>query len=144
MRFLVRVLFLAATLLLIFPFLAASLLVDQRGISIRGHVHNKSEYITVGYSTWLRHLEAQVQYETPDDRSFAITGLQLEQTRFDSLRKNDAIQLRYLLRKDLPNWPGFRTMRQMHVLPFVRLASENTWSGPAKSSGRTAASWHLP
>lgn len=132
MRPFVRLLLLTAVLLLIAPFLVSSLLVDQRGVLIPGQVVSKDEYITVSYSSWTRHLEAALRYQPPDDGSVAFLTAAVGQEQFDALRKNDSVQLRYLLKRDLPNWPGLRTMRQMHVLASVRLANETTWTGPAE------------
>ncbi len=131
MRWIIRLLLLVAALLLVSPFLISSLLVDQRGILIPGHVVSKDEYITVDYSSWTRHLEAGVQYEPPDDDSATFLKARVGEEHFDALRKGDVVQLRYLPRKDLPNWPGFKTMREMRVLPSVRLASERTGTGLA-------------
>ena len=129
MRSAIRLLLLLTLLLLLSPFLISSLLVDQRGVIIPAHVFSKDETISVHYTSWTRTLNVVAQYDPPDGYGVAFLNAQLTPEQFDSLKKGDRLQLRYLLEKDLPDFPGARTMRQMHVLPTVRLADHQTWSG---------------
>ena len=129
MRFLMRVLLLVTAVVLVFPFLIASLLVDRKGLLVPGQVVDKDEWITVGYSSWTRHAQVQVKYQPPDGAGVAFLNVKPDEKQFDQLRKGGLVELRYLLAKDLPNWPGMKTMRQMHLLPMARLATQHTVSG---------------
>ncbi len=132
MRSVIRILLLLGIVLLVSPFLISSLLIDQRGVLITGHVFSKDERIVVRNASWTRNMDISVQYDPPDGYGgVAFMSAQLTPDRFDRLKKGDLVQLHYLLAKDLPAFPGAKTMRQMHVLPMVRLADEQTWSGPA-------------
>ncbi len=132
MRILIRVLFLGAAVALVFPFIAASFLVDRKGVLVQGQVFHKDEWISVGYSSWTRHADLKVEYDPPDGYGAGFMDANPDEEQFDRLRKGDTVEIRYLLAKDLPNWPGMKTMRQMHLLPVTRLATEHTWSGPGE------------
>jgi hypothetical protein len=131
MRFLIRFLFLSAAILLVSPFLISSLLVDHQGVLVPGQVTSKSEYIWVQYSSWTRKLEVAVQFQPPDDIGVRYMTAEFLPDQYDRLRKGDVVQLHYLLRKDLPAWPGFRTLREMRILPYARPADQDTWTAPA-------------
>jgi hypothetical protein len=134
MRTLMRVLLLTAVVALVFPFLAASLLVDQKGVPLRAQVVSKDEWITVHYSSWTRHLEVTLKYWPPDEYGgLAFLKANLGEDQFDRLRKGDIVELHYLLKANLPNWPGMATLRQMHLLPTARLATQTTWGAPKEA-----------
>jgi len=115
---------------LISPFFISSLLIDRRGVTISGRVVAKDEYIVPHYSSWTRIMRVSIQYDPPGGAGVAFFNPQIAlESRFDELKKGDPIQLHYLRQKDLPAMPGAKTLRQMHLLPMVRLADQNTWSG---------------
>lgn len=130
MRWAIRLLLLFVTVLLISPFIVSSLLVDGRGTVIPGHVASKDEWILVQYSSWARKLDVSVRYNPPDGYGVSFIKEQVTLDRFDGLKVGDPVSLHYLLGKNVPDYPGWRTLRQMHLLPFVRAADQNTWSGP--------------
>jgi hypothetical protein len=129
MRSATRFLLLLAVLVLFSPFIISSLMVDQRGVIIPGHVFSKDENVRVRYASWTHRLDLVIEYYPPDGSGVAFLNTQLAPEKFDSLKKGSLVQLRYLLQKDLPDFPGASTMRQIHILPTVRLADQHTWSG---------------
>jgi hypothetical protein len=115
--------------LLISPFVLSSLLIDQRGVNVSGHVVSKNEHITVRYSSWTRQLDLTLTYSPPDGDGVAFMNGQVGPDQFDRLKTGDLVQLHYLRQNDLPDYPGVRTLRQIHMLPTVRFADQHAWSG---------------
>lgn len=128
-RILVRCVLGFGLLLVISPFMLSSLLIDAKGVVIPSHVQSKSERVLVHYSAWSRIADVTVQYDPPDEPMVGFLTVNVDPDRFDRLKKGDLAPLRYLRREDLPQVPGAKTLRQMHVLPRVRLADESTFSG---------------
>ncbi len=129
MRSAIRLVLLVSVLLLISPFVLSSLLIDQRGVDVAGRVVSKDEHILVHYSSWTRQLDLTVKYDPPDGAGVAFMNTQVDPDAFDKLRPGDLVPLHYLRQKDLPDYPGVRTLREIHMLPAVRLADRHTWSG---------------
>ena len=111
------------------PFVISSSLIDRRGVNVSGHVVSKDEHIVVRDLSWTRKLDVSVQYSPPDGYGVAFMDEQVSADEFDKLKAGDVVPLRYLLEKDLPDFPGATTLRQMHVLPVVRGANQHAWSG---------------
>jgi hypothetical protein len=126
---LLRCVFGFGLLLVISPFVVSSLLIDLRGVEIPSHVQSKSERVVVHYASWSRIADITVQYDPPDEPMVGFLNVNVDPDRFDQLKKGDLVPLRYLRQEDLPRVPGAKTLRQMHVLPRVRLADQSTFSG---------------
>src|SRR3954447_19180817 len=131
MRSVLRLIFFVAVLLLISPFFISSLLIDQRGVELSGRVFSKDEYIVVHSASWDRKCDVMVEYTAPDGSGVSFLTGQMQPDQFDHVQTGDPVPLHYLREKDLPDYPGTKTLRQMHLLPSVRLANRNTWSGLA-------------
>lgn len=143
MRLILRLLVLGGLALLVLPFLLSSLLLDSRGVPVTGLVVAKNEYVTVDYSSWQHHFVADLQYQPPDEAGVAFFKAQVPEDQYDALRRGDVLPLRYLLRRDVPDLPGLRTMRNMHLLFFARLANERTWTGLANMAGRAGVTAYV-
>src|SRR5881227_4343960 len=99
MRFLTSVLLLGAVAALTIPFLAASLLLDRKGVPVRAQVVAKDEWITVQYSSWTRHSEAELKYKPPDDYGPATLFARLNEEQYDGMQQGATVELHYLLAK---------------------------------------------
>ncbi len=115
--------------LLVSPFLITSWYVDTRGIVIPGTVYSKREDIRVSYQSWTRTAQVTIQYEEPESLSYAFLSTEFTPEQYDALHLRQKVKLHFLLRKDIPQFPFSHTLRQMHVLPMVRLADQKTFSG---------------
>lgn len=132
MRVALRLAILLAVVLLISPFLISSLLIDTKGIPVQGRTVAKEEYIVVRYPSWTHEMKLSIQYDPPDGYgAVAFTKESVTQQELDRSKVGDVVRLQYLLAKDLLSFPGARTLREMHALPFVRMADHTTWSGPS-------------
>src|SRR4051794_10379885 len=127
MRSAIRLVLSLSVLLLISPFVLSSLLIDQRGVNVSGDVVSKNEHITVRYSSWTRELDLTLSYSPPDGNGNAYMNGQVGPDQFDRLKTGDLVQLHYLRQNDLPDYPGVRTLRQIHMLPTVRFADKHAW-----------------
>jgi hypothetical protein len=132
MRSAIRLVLLVSVLLLISPFVISSLLIDQRGVNVAGRVVSKDEYIRVHYTSWTRSFDVSVRYDPPDRGGVAFMNAQVGPDEFDKLRTGDLVTLHYLRQQDLPDYSVLRTLREIHMLPTVRLADKHTWSGLAE------------
>lgn len=129
MRAAIRFLLCAGLLLAIAPFVISSLFLDQRGVLIPGHVQSKDERVVVHYSSWSLSRDVTVEYEPPQEMVVAFLTSKVDADYFDQLKKGDAVKLRYLRREDVPHVPGASVLREMHLLPTVRLADQRAWTG---------------
>lgn len=130
MRLLIRLVLLLAVLLTASPFVISSLLIDGRGILIPGRIFHKDEYIVVHNSDWTRRMDVSVEYHPPDGfGSVACLKARVAPGQFDQWKKGDLVQVRYLRREDVPDWPGAKALRGMGLLPVAHLADQRAWSG---------------
>jgi hypothetical protein len=128
LRGFIRLILLCGVGLVVAPFLVSSLYVDQRGIEILGRVHHKSETIITSYSTWKRSLEASIQYDLPKGAGVSFFTAFLNPEQYDALHPGNVVKVHYLRQQDIPDLPFTKVLWQMHMLPVVRLADQQTFS----------------
>lgn len=116
--------------LVVAPFLLTSLALDERGTTISGHVFSKSETVRVHYSDWERRSEVTFRYEPPDAPGVSFFEQRLTPDEYDTFHVGDAVSLRYLRRRDVPEVPMSNFLWQMRALPMVRLAGRSAFTGP--------------
>ena len=128
LRATILLLLISGAVLLALPFVAASLYVDQRGITVPGRVFSKREDVTVHNARWQRSCEMTVEYSPPDASSVAFLKVRLPPEQYDEYRKGQPVSLRYLPAKDLPDVPMAKFLGQVHALTTARLAGQTAFS----------------
>jgi hypothetical protein len=144
LRGLILLLFICGIGVVAAPFVVSSLYLDQRGIAISGRVYSKAETVRVHNSSWSRSPEVTVEYWPPDTGGVSFFGVTLDPERYDTLHVGQKAALRYLLRKDVPDLPLSRILREMHALPMVRLADQRAFanlSAPFQGAGKRVWQW---
>jgi hypothetical protein len=96
---------------------------DEHGVIIPGRVHHKSETIRVLYSSWERSCDATIEYTVPESRSTSFFTVHPGTQQYDELHAHQAVEVRYLPRRDLPNLPLTKMLWEIHALPTVRLGN---------------------
>ena len=122
-RALILLLLGAALTFLVLPFVMTSRALDEHGIIIPGRVRHKSETIKVLYSTWERSCDATIEYTIPETRSASFFTIYPTPQQYDALQDHQAVEVRYLPRRELPNLPLTKILWEMHALPTVRLGN---------------------
>src|SRR5260370_34712251 len=122
-RALILLLLGAAVAFLALPFVMTSRALDEHGVIIPGRVHHKSETIRVLYSSWERSCDATIEYTVPESRSTSFFTVYPGTQQYDALHTHQAVEVRYLPRRDLPKLPLTKTLWEMHALPTVRPGS---------------------
>jgi hypothetical protein len=115
--------------LLVLPFLVSSLYIDQRGITILGHVYSKREYVTVHHTDLRRSSEITVEYTKPDGTGVSFLTAHLSPADYDETRVGQTVNLHYLRPEDVPDLPLVKALRGAQLLPTVHLATQQTFSG---------------
>lgn len=110
------------------PFIWTSLAIDQRGITISGAVSSKRESVRVRNNDWSRSSEVTIRYEVPETSSAGFTTVTMPPEEYDSYHVGQRVPLHYLRSKDVPDFPTSRLLREMHLLPTVRLADKRAFS----------------
>ncbi|MCU1292243.1 MAG: hypothetical protein JWP08_1093 [Bryobacterales bacterium] len=128
LRGLILLVLLSLAALLILPFLVSSLYIDQRGITIPGHVYSKREDVTVHYTDMHRSSEITVEYTKPDGTGVSFLTACLSPADYDGMRVGQNVSLRYLRPEDVPDLPLAKALRGAQLLPTVRLATQETFS----------------
>ena len=123
MRGLILLLLAGALTFLAMPFVMTSRALDEHGITIPGRVHHKRETIRVLYSSWERSCDATIEYTVPESRSSSFFTVYPGTQQYDALHTHQAVEVRYLPRRDLPNLPLTKILWEMHALPTVRLGN---------------------
>ena len=77
LRGLLILLFVGASALVTLPFLMSSLYIDQRGVTIPGHVYSKREDAIIQYSTWYRSCEVTFEYWGPEESGVSFLKVEL-------------------------------------------------------------------
>jgi hypothetical protein len=115
--------------LLAAPFVMSSLYIDDRDITIPGHIHAKSERVKMRYSDWTRAAAITVEYSDPETGGVSFFDVPLDSERFDGFRIGQPVPLHYLRARDMPALPLAQAFRGIHLLPTVRLADQRAFSG---------------
>ena len=116
MRGLILLLLAGALTFLAMPFVMTSRALDEHGITIPGRVHHKSETIRVLYSSWERSCDATIEYTVPESRSTSFFTVYPGTQQYDALHTHQAVEVRYLPRRDLPKLPLTKILWEMHAL----------------------------
>jgi hypothetical protein len=135
-RALILLLLFAGITVLALPFLVSSMYIDQRGVTISGRVHAKSETVTVRHSGWKRTADATIEYDLPEGAGVAFFNAGLDNQHYDALRVGQAVSLHYLRRQDMPNLPLVHFLSGARLLPTVRLADQRAFSRIERSLDR--------
>jgi hypothetical protein len=126
LRGLILVALVSGVAFLMTPFVLASRQLDARGITIQGRVHHKSEYTRIRYSTWERTRDVSVEYPVPETGGVSFFSVHPDEQHYDALHTNQVLPVRYLLRRDIPNFPMAAFWWELHALPTIRLANDFT------------------
>ncbi|HMF76485.1 MAG TPA: hypothetical protein VK604_12550 [Bryobacteraceae bacterium] len=129
LRGLILLLLLGLTAFLVLPFLISSLYIDWRGVTIPGTVYSKREDVGVRYSTLKRSSEITVEYSKPDGTGVSFLTTQFAPIDYDAMRVGQAVSLHYLRPQDVPDLPLSKFLRGAQLLPTVRLADQQIFSG---------------
>jgi hypothetical protein len=121
LRVLILLVFGGAVAFVVSPFVLASRELEARGIKIQGRVYHKSEYVKVRYSGWSRSRDVTIEYPVPETGGVSFFDVHPDEQHYDALRGNQVVNLRYLLRRDLPKFPMTDVLWQLHALPTVRM-----------------------
>src|SRR5437899_10973359 len=104
------------------PFVTTSRALEEHGIILPGSVYHKDEYVRIVDSGWELSRTVTIQYTVPESSSITFFEVHPDVARYASLHLKQAVDVRYLQRKDLPALPGVNFLSQLHALPTARLA----------------------
>jgi hypothetical protein len=110
------------------PFVMTSRAREERGITIPARVYHKSEYIRMSYSGWERLRDATIEYTSPENGSVFFFDIYPEEKQYDAVHVNQAVEVRYLLHRDVPDVPMAKFLWEIHALPTVRFVSAGSVS----------------
>ena len=121
MRLLPLCLLLAVIGCLLSPFLLTAWLREHRGVDITGKVIRKQE--TVWHSTFendiTRSAMVTVLYFPPGRSWSANQAVTLPLERYDEINRGDVLRMRYLLERDLPDYPLLHSLYRSGFLPVA-------------------------
>lgn len=104
------------------PIVATKKALDAHGITVPGTVYHKSETVLVDYSGWTCRRELTVKFTDPETRVESFLVVQPDLERYDALHLHQPIEVRHLLRTDVPKLPLSDILWQIRALPVSRLA----------------------
>jgi hypothetical protein len=121
MRLLPLCLLLAVVGCLVSPFLLTAWLREHRGVDITGTVTRKQE--TVWHSTFENDIKRSavvtVSYFAPGRSGSAYQTVTLPLGRYDEINRGDVLRMRYLLERDLPDYPLLHSLYRSGLLPVA-------------------------
>ena len=120
LRGLILLLLGAGLTILALPFVMTSRAMDEHGIAITGHLYHKSETIKTVYSSWERAYDATIEYPVPETGGVSFFTIHPDAQQYDGLHPQQAVEVRYLLRRDVPELPLAKFLWEIHALPTVR------------------------
>ena len=123
LRVLILLLMGAAATVLVAPFVMTSRALREHGKTLPGRVYHKSETVRVTSSGWEVAREITVEYPLPETGGVSFFDVPLDAKQFDAMHTHQPVEVRYLLRRDVPKVPLSDILWQIHALPSVRLAS---------------------
>jgi hypothetical protein len=121
LRGLILLLMGGAAIVIALPFVMTSRALDERGITIPGRVYHKSETVRVHYSNWDPLREVTIEYTIPETNGVSFFNIKPDEQHYDAFHTGQPVDVRYLLRRDLPDLPLTPFLREIHALPTVRL-----------------------
>ena len=146
LRVFILLLLAAAGAVLVWPFVTTSRALDEHGVALRGRVYHKSETVRVVDSTWEVKREITVEYPVPETGGVSFFGVFPDTEQYDAMHTHQPVELRYLLRRDVPKFPLSDILWQIHALPTVRLEAprgnsrwQTFWTPAAVRLGRVVA-----
>ena len=146
MRALFLLLLAAAAAVFVLPFVMTSRALDERGVVVRGRVSHKSETVAVSSSTWEVKREITIEYALPNGAGVSFFGVFPDVAQYDAMRTNQPVEVRSLMRRDVPKLPLSDILWQIHALPTVRLGAvsgnsawHTVWTPAAVRFGKIAA-----
>ncbi len=130
MRLLPLCLLLAVIGCLLSPFLLTAWLREHRGVEIIGTVTRKQE--TVWHSTFendiTRSAIVTVSYFPPGRSWSAYQAVTLPLERYDEINRGDVLRMRYLLERDLPDYPPLHSLYRSGFLPVASVDGRSVFS----------------
>ncbi len=121
MRLLPLCLLLAVLGCLLSPFLLTAWLREHRGVDVTGTVTRKQE--TVWHSAFendiTRSAMVTVSYFPPGRSWSAYKTVTLPLERYDEINRGDVLRMRYLLERDLPDYPLLHSLYRSGFLPVA-------------------------
>ena len=135
----------AAGIVFVYPFVMTSRALDEHGIALRGRVYHKSETVRVRDSTWDVNREITIEYPVPETGGVSFFDVLPDAEQYDGIHTHQAVEVRYLLRRNVPKVPLSDILWQIHALPTVRLETpqgvsrwHTLWTPNAVRFGRIA------
>jgi hypothetical protein len=126
-RGLLLVLIVSGICFLAMPFILTSRALDERGITLPGRVYHKSEYVRVTDTGWERLRDVTIEYTVPESQGVSFFDVYPDEQQYDAMHVPQAVEIRYLLHRNIPNVPMTEFLWQIHALPTVRLiGTQNT------------------
>ena len=122
------ILLLAVIGVITLPFIVSNLYIDQRGVTIPGHVYFKRETVSLRDSTMTRTPEVTIEYSKPDGTGVTFFDVPMTDAEYDSMHVSQPVSLHYLRPEDLPDLPLVKSLRRAQLLPTVHLANKTTFS----------------
>jgi hypothetical protein len=123
LRGLILLLMGGAVIVVALPFVMTSRALDERGITIPGRVYHKSETVRVHYSNWDPLREVTIEYTIPEINSVSFFNIKPDEQHYDAFHTGQAVNVRYLLHRDVPDLPLASLLWGIHALTTVRLAT---------------------
>src|SRR4051794_27224711 len=113
-RILILLLLAAAGVVLVSPFVMSSRALDEHGKTLPGRVYHKSETVRVKSSGWEVAREITIEYPLPETGDVSFFDVPLDAQHFDAMHTHQPVEVRYLLRRDVPKAPLSDIFWQMH------------------------------
>ena len=110
------------------PIIATSRARDAIGITVPGRVYSKSEIVYVRHSGWERRRDVSIEFTEPDTRTSSFLSVHPDAEQFDSLRQHQAVEVRYLERRNVPQLPLANVLLQLHALPTAAVVTVQSTS----------------
>lgn len=125
LRVMILLLLGTAVTVVVLPFVMAVRVREERGITLRGKVYHKHETVSVSpyHSGWQLDRKATIEHPLPETGGVSFFDVQPDEQQYDSLITGQPVEVRYLLRRDLPRLPLTNILWQIHALPVAALQS---------------------
>jgi len=121
MRLLVLLVLGGLIALLVTPFVLTSRAREQHAVTLPARITHKSENPSVRYSTWQLSRDATVEYTLPETGGVSYFDVHPSEDQYDTFRTGQAVQVSYLLARDIPKVPLSDFFAAIHALPVAKL-----------------------
>jgi hypothetical protein len=122
-RALILLLMGAAATVIVLPIVMTSRALEEHGITLVGRVYHKSETVRVQSSGWDVARDITIEYTIPETGGVSFFDALPTAEQYDGFHTHQPVEVRYLLRRDVPKLPLSDILWQIHALPTVRLAT---------------------